>query len=515
MPKRAVTSREPLITLDHASRVPLHRQVYERIRLAILNGQLHPGQRLPASRTLASQLAVSRNTISNSYEQLLAEGYLESQVGSGTVVARTLPETLLKVPAPPRLKRPSSQEAVSSPPLALSRLGRAVSNQKLVLPEFVSHPDTLSQSLPFRGGVPALELFPYKLWAQLVARHARQSLPAVANYQPSTGYAPLREAIAAHIGVARGVRCQPEQVIIVSGSQGGLDLAARLLLDPGDFVWMENPGYFGARYALENAGARLVPVPVDREGLDVAAGQRQCSQARLAFVTPSHQFPAGVTMSLARRLALLQWAGEANAWILEDDYDSEFRFGGRPLEALQGLDRANRVIYIGTFSKVLFPALRLGYLVVPPQLVDTFIAARRFVDVHPPVLEQLALTDFITEGHFVRHIRRMRALYLARRNTLVAAIKRELGDWLEVYPPEAGMHLVGWLPPGIDDNYAAQLAARQGIETMPVSRLSLQPLSRGGLVLSYAAVEEPAIEAGVRQLAKAFQTLILTRNLSR
>ena len=503
MSKQAMSGRETPITLDHSSPIPLHRQIYEWVRHAILSGQLRPGQRLPSTRVLASQLGISRNTTNTAYEQLLAEGYLDSKTGYGTIVARALPEVLLQVSS--GAVRPKS--ASLAPPLALSQIGKLAMERKSSLPESLSHSSDKIRPGVFRAGVPALELFPYKLWAQLVARRARRSLPDVSLYQEPAGYRPLREAIAAHLGVARGVRCQPEQVIMVTGSQGALDLSARLLLNPGDFAWIEDPGYFGARYALQNSGAQLAPIPVKEDGLDVAFGQRYCPQARLASVTPSHQFPIGVTMSLAQRLALLEWANQSEAWILEDDYDSEFRFGGRPLEALQGLDRNNRVIYIGTFSKVLFPALRLGYLVVPPKLVEPFIAMRRFTDTHLPVLEQMALADFIMEGHFVRHIRRMRTLYASRRDTLVAAIKSELGDWLEVQPPEAGIHLTGWLPPGVDDQTVVQKTAAQGIDLLPISRLSLNPLARGGLVISYAAISEEEIWIGIRRLSQVLRSL--------
>jgi GntR family transcriptional regulator/MocR family aminotransferase len=503
MPKQAMSGRGTPITLDHSSPVPLHRQIYNWLRHAILSGQLRPGQRLPSTRILASQLGISRNTTNTAYDQLLAEGYLDSKTGYGTTVARDLPEALLQVTSGPA--RPKS--TALSPEVALSDIGNLAMARQSNLPASLSHSTDVMRSGFFRAGVPAVELFPYKLWAQLVARRARRSLPEVSLYQEPAGYRPLREAIAAHLGVARGVRCQPEQIIMVTGSQGALDLSARLLLNPGDFAWLEDPGYFGARYALQNSGAQLAPIPVKEDGLDVAEGKRRCPQARLASVTPSHQFPIGVTMGLAQRLALLDWASQSGAWILEDDYDSEFRFGGRPLEALQGLDRNQRVIYIGTFSKVLFPALRLGYLVVPPKLVEPFIALRRFTDTHLPLLEQMALADFIMEGHFVRHIRRMRTLYASRRDALVAAIKSELGDWLEVQPPEAGMHLTGWLPPGIDDQIVAQKAAAQGIDLLPISRLSLNPLARGGLVLSYAAISEEEIWTGISKLGQMLRSL--------
>jgi GntR family transcriptional regulator/MocR family aminotransferase len=359
----------------------------------------------------------------------------------------------------------------------------------------------------FRAGHPDAQAFPYELWARLLAKRARQSLRFATHYQQAEGYYPLREAIAAHIGITRGVRCTPEQVLITAGSQGALDLAARVLLDPGDSAWIENPGYFGAHGALLAAGAQVIPVPVDAQGIDILAGRTGAPNARVVSVTPSHQFPTGVTMSLNRRLALLEWARQAQAWILEDDYDSEYRFGGRPLEALQGLDNGRRVLYIGTFSKVLFPALRLGYLVVPPELIAGFVAMRRFIDVHVSILEQMTLTDFMTQGHFARHLRQMRSLYTERRNVLIEALNRQLGDLLDVHVPEAGMHLIAWLPDHINDRIAAQRALDHGIEIAPISKFSIAPLKRGGLMLGYAGASGEELRAGVQTLARALRKL--------
>jgi GntR family transcriptional regulator/MocR family aminotransferase len=323
------------------------------------------------------------------------------------------------------------------------------------------------------------------------------------SYGDPAGYRPLREAIAEYVIAARGVRCSAEQVIVVAGSQQGLDLAARVLLDVGDTAWLEDPGYIGARGALKSAGADVVPVPVDSEGLNVAEAVSRYPLARLVYITPSHQYPLGVTMSLPRRLALLEWAQRAGAWVLEDDYDSEYRYTGRPLPALQGLDTENRTVYLGTLSKTLFPSLRLGYLVVPPDLVDTFIAAKALADRHAPSVEQAVLTDFITQGHFARHIRRTRVLYAQRQAALVDAATRELTGLLEISPAEAGMHLVGYVPEGVDDQAVSQQAAAHKVEAPALSSYALMPLRRGGLLLGYAAVDERVIREGVRRLAAA------------
>jgi GntR family transcriptional regulator/MocR family aminotransferase len=370
-----------------------------------------------------------------------------------------------------------------------------------------SRRDAASADGSFASGRPALDQFPFDRWARLVARHARQTLPGFGDYQHPAGHAALRAAIAAHIGVARGVRCTADQIIVTAGAQGAFDLVVRTLLNPGEPAWLENPGYFGAWGALVVADARVMPIPVDEQGLDVAAGRRRSSNARLAVTTPSHQFPTGVTMSLGRRLALLDWARQADSWILEDDYDSEFRFSGRPLEALQSLDQANRVIYVGSFSKVLFPTLRLGYLVAPPALVGPLLATRRYIDGYVPLLEQMALADFIREGHLARHVRRMRKLYHERRDCLCFELQAQLGDLLDVHVPEAGMQLVGWLPVGLDDQQAAGLAARAGVKVAPISQFALEPLPRGGLLFGFAGTDVTELQRSVRALADALRKL--------
>lgn len=502
MPKKIAQFQRIPIELDTLAEKPLHAQIYERIRSAILSGQLQAGQRLPSTRMLASELGISRNTTSLAYEQLLIEGYLHSKVGQGTTVSPTVPEELF--PAPPKPQKTQVQPETS--PVTLSRIGNTVSSTieaGLTVPIHGRE-----RPHPFRAGVPALDAFPYKLWTQLLARRARNMLEQVADYQQAVGYQPLREAIATHIGIARGVLCQPEQVIIVAGAQAAFDLSARLLLNPGDQVWVEDPGYFGARRALHNAGAQLVPIPIHQEGIAVHIGRERAPRARLALVTPSHQFPLGMTMSLQQRLALLEWATQANAWILEDDYDSEYRYNGRPLEALQGLDQTQRVIYIGTFSKVLFPALRLGYLVVPPALIEPFTALQLFSNMHAPILEQMALTDFMLEGHFVRHIRHMRTLYKARVSCLVTALQNELPDMVEFSTPQTGMHLTIKLPHDINDKLVARRASEQGLEVFPLSQLFLESQAQhSGLVLGYAAYHEEAIQTGVKQLARVLREL--------
>ncbi|HWC66341.1 MAG TPA: PLP-dependent aminotransferase family protein, partial [Thermoanaerobaculia bacterium] len=345
------------------------------------------------------------------------------------------------------------------------------------------------------------------IWSRLAGRRARNLHrdPAALGYGDPMGSRVFREAVAAYLRAARAVRCEADQIMAVGGSQQALDLTARVLFDPGSPVWMEEPGYVGARDAFRLRGAELVPVPVDEQGIDVAAGRRLRPRARAAYVTPSHQYPMGMTMSLARRLELLDWAGSAGAWIVEDDYDSEYRYESLPIASLQGLDRDARVVYVGTFSKVLFPALRVGYLVVPEHLVPRFAAVRAATDDFPPPFLQLVLADFLTEGHFARHVRRMRGLYRERREALVDAIAKELGGLLTVRGGEAGMHLVATLPDGWDDRAASARAAREGLWIMPLSSCQSGKTTLPGFVLGFAGTDVPEIRQGVRRLREVLE----------
>lgn len=481
------------LQLDRRSRVPLQRQLYDEMRTAILSGRLAPGARVPATRVLASDTGTSRNTVSGAFDQLLSEGYLEGKVGSGTYVARMLPEDLLRVTRQPGPSRPVIARA------CLSRRGRMLGG----IPASLRSREIATEQA-FRTGLPAFDEFPRALWARLGARLLRHAPSAVLTYGDPAGYRPLRRAIAEYLRAARGVNCSAEQVIVTAGSQQALDLAARLLLDPGDAAWVEDPGYLGARGALRAAGVRSIPVPVDSRGLSVVEGEKRAPEARLACVTPSHQYPLGMTMPLSRRTSLLAWARRHRAWIVEDDYDSEFRYSGRPLQALQGLDPIGCVIYTGTFSKVLFPSLRLGYMVVPESLVDTFVSARALVDRHPPGLEQAIVAEFLAEGHFARHVRRMRTLYAERQEALVLALGRELGGAIEASPAEAGMNLPAWLRGNASDLELSNKAAQVGVVVTPVSAYALEVKPRSGLLLGYAAFSTRQIREGVRKLAQIF-----------
>ena len=486
-----------MLNIDPESPVPLYRQLYAGLRSAILNGQLASGTQLPSTRALATELGFARGTILNAYEQLLAEGYVEGDMGSGTYVARQLPDELLQ-----------AQTVESILPVRQDQSSRSLSHRGILMASTAnSSPYDLSPVHVFRPGLAALDEFPLKVWSQITARHGRQRSYDLLNYSDPAGYMPLRKSIAAYLGSVRAVKCEPEQVIIVTGSQQALDLSARVLLDPGENVLIEDPCYPGAKGALLGAGAHLIPVPVDEEGMCITPEMVRSATARMAYATPSHQYPLGVTMSLSRRLALLEWARRAHAWILEDDYDSEFRYKGRPLAALQGLDTSGRVIYIGTFSKVLFPALRVGYMVVPLDLVDGFVAARTTIDLHPPTLGQVILTDFLDEGHFGRHIRRMRELYAIRQAALVSAVEADLKELLEVYASEAGMYLIGWLSGELNDQRASEAAAAYGIEAPPLSMFRIEAGSSQGLLLGYTAFTEDEIRRGVKRLAEALESM--------
>jgi GntR family transcriptional regulator/MocR family aminotransferase len=469
----------------------MYRQLYEWFRRAILAGQLRPGQRVPSTRSLAAELRVSRIPVSGAYEQLQAEGYFETFVGAGTCVASSIPDDAFG----PAIGKVLGASRQMSNRKALRKVSRRVALMRVPAQTWSN------QLVAFRVSLPALEHFPTRVWSQVLNRHSRKPTRQLMAYGDAKGYGPLRQAIAEYLGAARAVRCEPSQVLVTTGSQQGLQLSAQVLLDANEQVWVEEPGYPGARQALMMAGVKLVPVPVDHEGLDVAEGIRRARSAHGVYITPSHQYPLGVTMTATRRMLLLHWAMRSGAWIIEDDYDSEYRLGGHPIASLQGLDTDARVIYVGTFSKVMFPALRLGYVVVPKDLVDAFSTARDATDQFSSTLYQAAMTDFIREGHFARHIRRMRMLYIQRRTALVEAIHKRMGDVLEVIGAEAGMHLVALLPPGVSDVAISKRAAEIGISAMPLSSCYANAPLRGGLILGYGGTDARQIHDGMRKLA--------------
>lgn len=375
---------------------PLWHWLYSQLRGVILNGRLKPGTRMPSSRNLAKQYSLSRGTVVAAFEHLQSEGYVETQVGAGSFVAAKFPHDVIHVqPAGPAVHSELSRAQ-------LANRGRAMAHSKPGLS------GSYSLGKAFRSHEPAIDLFPVQLWNRVSSRVLRHAPRTLYGLGEAMGYRPLRRAIAEYLGAVRGVKCSADQILITSGAQQALDLVVRLLMDPGDAAWVEDPGYPGMVSVLRAGGARIIPVPVDHYGIQVSVGMRRARKAKLAYVTPANQFPLGSVMPIERRLSLLQWAFEEGAWIVEDDYDSEYRYSGHPVAALQGLDRNGSAIYVGTFTKMLFPALRIGFLVLPSRIVDAFSAAKSIVDRHAPTLDQAILAEFILEGHFGHHVRRMR-----------------------------------------------------------------------------------------------------------
>jgi len=568
-----------LLRIDPTAADPLYVQLYADLRAAILDRTLSSGARLPSSRALAETLGLARNTVHGAYDQLIAEGYLETRHGSGTFVATSLPDDALQAaageadaragsadPRRPRRRAVSAPHAAVAPDAAdgvglhhmapsgtrvpdgapmpagmhqgrngsahgptwsrqsippagarvpappsgslsaldpsaavrLSAWGRRVAD---VPATPYSTPETPSVPFDFRHGRPDAGHFPLAAWRRVALHQLRTITRGDLWYGPPSGLPRLRAAIAGYIARARGVRCTPEQIIVTTGTQQALDLVARLTLDPGDAVAVEDPCYSGARRVFMALGARVQSIPVDEQGMRVAEVPE--TDVRLVYTTPSHQYPTGATLPLSRRLELLAWAERRRALVIEDDYDSEFRHVGRPLEAMQGLDRGGKVAYVGSFSKVLYPALRMGYLVVPPSLVHVASEAKRLADLQTATPPQEALAEFIDTGQFEAHLRRMRRVYRARRAALLGALDRELGNRIEVGPSEAGLYVLVRLPSGIDEATVARRAWDLGVAVYPAAPYYASPVARPGLVLGYAALDEQHIEEGIRRLALA------------
>ena len=481
-----------LLPLRRGPQAPLHRQIYEALKTGIRDGRFRPGSRLPSTRVLCADLKVSRNTVLAAYEQLLAEGYAVSRQRATTLVADVVPP---RVPGPA-----AGTETAPAPRLSAyaQRLTREPS-----MPPSGSYAARSGLRWDFRYGKPAVDDFPHDVWRRLLAAHAKRPSSDSLGYADPAGHAPLRAALAEYLHRARGLHCDAEQIVIVNGSQQAIDLAARVLLDPGDAAVIEEPHYTGATVAFDAIGARLIRVPCDAQGLDPALLPTASQRARVAYVTPCHQFPSGVILPLERRLALLDWAARTDAWVIEDDYVSEFRYEGRPLEALQALDRHGRVVYIGTFAKTLFPALRLAYLVLPRALVRPFTAAKWVSDRFSTPLPQAALAEFIASGAFERHLRRAGLRNAARRRTLIDALQQHLGERVEIAGENTGVHLVVWLN-GVKPQQVPALierAAAAGVGLYSVAPYHAQPQPRGGLLFGYAALSEAAIRAGIRRFA--------------
>ncbi len=476
----------PLVIPLSKNAGPLFLQVYLGFRQAILAGAFCGGEKLPSTRDAAEQLGISRTVVLLAYDQLLAEGYAEGRAGSGTYVSREVGTTQPTRPA-------------KSARLHLSRFGSSAASAWAKM----NFPQRRAPSLPydFAYGRSDLDTFPFEMWRRTLLRCARKAPVSELDYGPASGNAALREAICSHLRRSRAVACDASQVLIVNGSQQALDLIARVLMELGDSVAIEDPCYQGTREILRAAGAHLLPVAVDRDGLDPA---RLPSRVRLAFVTPSHQFPTGTILPLSRRLALLDWAKRSNAIVIEDDYDGEFRYEGQPLESLQGLDSEGRVIYIGTFSRTVFSSLRIGYLIAPKRLVTAFTAAKWLCDRHTATLEQETLAEFIASGLYERSLRRVRRRNAARRHTLLDALQTHLQDRVEVTGSGAGAHVVLWPRRRVAEGSLVAAAASRGVGIYGISPYFVKKPGRTGIMLGYSRMSETAIAEGIRRLREVF-----------
>ena len=470
------------ITLLPEAEGPAYRRLFETLRTAIATGSLAAGERLPATRELASRISLSRNTVNTAYDMLHAEGYVLARPGSGYYVAEALPDQATLAWRDDVSNRKPTRRG-------LSQRGRFLSQ--------ASRPVPVAARPAFQRGLPALDQFPFRLWQQHLARHCRRPDAQLLRYRDDGGLPELRSALRDYLNLARGVRCEADQLIVVKGGQAALDLVTRMLVDEGDKVAIEEPGYPGARDALLAAGAALLPTPVDQEGLRV---EYLTPAARLVYVTPSYQFPLGVTLSAARRMELLHWATMHDAYIIEDDYDSEFRYSGRPLSCMQGLDTGERVIYVGTFSKVMFPALRLGYIVVPRHLRDAFANALRKTGQDAPSLLQAVAADFIRSGQLASHIRRMRGLYASRQQSFVQLAGKHLASMLDVQPTHAGMQLACRFKVDIDEQQLRRRAADRGLDIACLSAYYMEACDAPGLLLGYAGIPQEAMEAAILEL---------------
>ncbi|MDG2405779.1 MAG: PLP-dependent aminotransferase family protein [Paracoccaceae bacterium] len=478
--------------IDRSSRIPIYRQIDAFLRRLILKGVLVPKQKLPSSRELAMKLGVSRITVKSVYEQLVAEGYAQARTGAGTFISEGL-------------------DFESTPKIACNQLTTRVDNFKI---------STRAQSImsskasvrhgataAFRPGVPALDLFPVKLWNKYWLDAMNCDELNNMSYGQINGSSTLRKSIAHHLTDAREVQVDPDQIVVTSGAQQAFVLIAFILLNRRDTIWYENPGHIAGRDVIQLMGANVAPIPIDNEGLDLNFAAKMHPKPTLIFTTPSHQQPLGTTMSLARRLALLKYAHENVSWIIEDDYDSEFRYRGRPLPALSALDRERRVFYVGTFSKSLFSAMRMGYIVVPPWLVDTFAKARNLLgQSSSPVVEQ-ALSRFIDDGRLVEHIRKMRRIYRERRDTLLDCISSTCTDCLTPQKTDAGMHILALLKNNVDDNRAHRALLDAGIESLPLSVYCIEPINCSALVLGFSGVPKKRMPSLVHRMGKALRSI--------
>lgn len=478
--------------------IPLYTQVYEQFRQMILSGRLRPRDRLPATRNLSEELGVSRTSITQGFEQLILEGYLLGKTGSGTYVAAELPDSLIST-------------------ATIEKVGKVLNNgEKIVVAKNLISEDLLRRNsekeavVPFQTGHAALDLFSYNSWYKVSKKVFKNLKEYPLGYEDSSGYEPLRNEIARYLRMSRAVKCEAEQIIVVNGSLQGLGLIVQCLLKAGDSIWMEDPGYHGVKFASTSMGIKICPIPVHKDGMNVDFGINKFPEAKLAYVTPSQQFPIGVTLSFEKRLQLLEWAGQHKMWILEDDYDSEFHYEGHPLPSLQGMDKSGRVIYLGTFTKVLFPGLRLAYVVLPTvEMVNEFKKLKGMLDRQSPILDQIIVAKFIEEGHFFRHIRKMRLVYSERRKMLVKLIEENLGDYLEIEPSSAGMNLTAWLSEKIDVQKLREEAKKHRVIVPFINDYSLENLIRPGINLGFTGFTKYKLKTGIELLKKCIENSLI------
>ena len=475
---------------EHAA-LPLHARIQRAIRQLILDGALGPGKPLPASRTLAKSIGVSRDTIEAAYGQLHAEGFIERRVGSGSFVA--------EVTEFASGRRPHQRDALlRNQAPNLSRRGHAMFQGGGVREQLSPR--------PFAHGVPETRSFPLPLWERLERQVLKETGTAALLHGDPQGAEPLRRAIADYVNLERGARATADRVLILTSSQQAMTLCANMLLDPGDRIFIEDPAYYGARKAFDAAGLDCVPIPVDRQGIVVERIVAEPRTVKAAFLTPSHQFPTGVTLALDRRLALIEWAAQNQAWIIEDDYDSEFRYAGKPTACVQGLDPHDRTIYIGTFTKSLFPGLRIGYVILPPHLVKPMTVARTLLDGHTASMAQLTLARFMEGGHFGAHVRTMRGIYAQRLDVLVRLVDKHLRDFVEPRVPIGGLQMPCLLTGGLSERAAIDAARRVGVELLGLSALHASGEGRAGFLMGFAAYTPAELEAAILRLAQALRT---------
>ncbi len=492
MPKSPGGALLASFNIERGTSVPIYRQLDAWFRRLILDGTLAPGQKLPSTRELAGELGVSRITVKSVYEQLGAEGYVEARTGSGTFIAPGLDSEMASGIGLPL-------HEIKLPEFEISDRARSIMSSKAS----VRH----GKTEPFRPAVPALDKFPVKLWNKYLLEAMTSGGYRNLSYGDIRGNPALRRSIAKHLTDARGMQVDPDHIIVTSGAQQAFVLIAFVLMNKHDTVWYEDPGHIGGRDVMQLMGANVAPVPIDDEGLDLQFAIETHPKPAIIFTTPSHQQPLGTTMSLVRRLSLLNYAHENDVWVIEDDYDSEFRYLGRPLPALSALDSERRVLYVGTFSKSMYAAIRVGYMVVPPALVESFAKARNLLGQSSSAVVEQALSRFMDDGRYVEHIRKMRRIYRERRDILFECLTNDCADILEPQPAEAGMHMVAWLKNGLDDQTAHLALLDAGIESLPLSVYCINPLGRSGLVLGFSCAPEKRIPQLVLRLSKTLKLL--------